>query len=455
MYDYDLFVIGAGSGGVRASRISAGFGAKVGIAEDGRLGGTCVNVGCVPKKLLVYASHAGEELEDAAAYGWTTQGVAFDWPRLIANKDKEIARLNCIYRRMLDGAGVELHAARASLIDAHTLKVGDRQFTAERILIATGGWPKLPEVPGIEHAITSNEAFFLKALPDRIAVVGGGYIAVEFAGIFNGLGARVTELYRGEQILRGFDDDIRHGLAGEMIKKGIDLRLGVNVTAIEQTGDGLKLTLTDGSTLAVDCVMYATGRAPNTADLNLDAVGVARDAKGAIMVDGYSKSSVDTIYAIGDVTDRINLTPVAIMEGMALARTLFGGQPTPADHVNVPSAVFSQPPIGTVGLTEAAARAEFGAVEIYRATFKPMKHTLTGREETTLMKLVVDPATDRVVGAHMLGPEAGEIIQGIGIAVKMGATKAQFDATIGIHPTAAEEFVTMREKAPPLAEAAE
>ena len=455
MYDYDLFVIGAGSGGVRASRISAGFGAKVGIAEDGRLGGTCVNVGCVPKKLLVYASHAGEELEDAAAYGWTTQGVAFDWPRLIANKNVEIARLNGIYRRMLDGAGVELHAARASLIDAHTLKVGDRQFTAERILIATGGWPKLPEVPGIEHAITSNEAFFLKALPDRIAVVGGGYIAVEFAGIFNGLGARVTELYRGEQILRGFDDDIRHGLAGEMIKKGIDLRLGVNVTAIEQTAGGLQLTLTDGSTLAVDCVMYATGRAPNTADLNLDAVGVARDAKGAIMVDDYSKTSVDTIYAIGDVTDRINLTPVAIMEGMALARTLYGGQPTPADHVNVPSAVFSQPPIGTVGLTEAAARAEFGAVEIYRATFKPMKHTLTGREETTLMKLVVDPATDRVVGAHMLGPEAGEIIQGIGIAVKMGATKAQFDATIGIHPTAAEEFVTMREKAPPLAEAAE
>ncbi len=455
MYDYDLFVIGAGSGGVRASRISAGFGAKVGIAEDGRLGGTCVNVGCVPKKLLVYASHAAEEFEDAAAYGWTTSGVAFDWPRLIANKDREITRLNGIYRRLLDGAGVELHAARASLIDAHTLQVGERRVTAERILIATGGWPKLPEVPGIEHAITSNEAFYLDRLPDRVAVVGGGYIAVEFAGIFNGLGAEVVELYRGEQILRGFDDDLRHALAGEMIKKGIDLRLGVNVSGIEKTGDGLDLTLTDGSTLAVDCVMYATGRAPNTADLNLDAVGVARDAKGAIMVDGYSKSSVDTIYAIGDVTDRIALTPVAIMEGMALARTLYGGQPTPADHVNVPSAVFSQPPIGTVGLTEAAARAEFGAVEIYRATFKPMKHTLTGREETTLMKLVVERATDRVVGAHMLGPEAGEIIQGIGIAVKMGATKAQFDATIGIHPTAAEEFVTMREKAPPLAEAAE
>ena len=455
MYDYDLFVIGAGSGGVRASRISAGFGARVGVAEDGRLGGTCVNVGCVPKKLLVYASHAGEEFEDAAAYGWTTGPVAFDWPRLIANKDKEIDRLNGIYRRLLEGAGVTLHEARASLIDAHTLQVGDRRVTAERILIATGGWPKLPEVPGIEHAITSNEAFYLDQLPKRVAVVGGGYIAVEFAGIFNGLGAQVTELYRGEQILRGFDDDLRNALAGEMIKKGIDLRLGTNVTAIEQAERGLVARLTDGSALEVDCVMYATGRAPNTAGLNLDQVGVARDPKGAIVVDDYSKTSVDNIYAIGDVTDRISLTPVAIMEGMALARTLYGGRPTPADHVNVPSAVFSQPPIGTVGLTEAAARAEFGAVDIYRSTFKPMKHTLTGRDETTLMKLVVDPVSDRVVGAHMLGPEAGEIIQGIGIAVKMGATKAQFDATIGIHPTGAEEFVTMRDKVPPLAEAAE
>ena len=455
MYDYDLFVIGAGSGGVRAARASAGFGAKVGIAEDSRLGGTCVNVGCVPKKLLVYASHAGEEFEDAAAYGWTVDRVSFDWSRLIANKDKEIARLNGVYRSLLEGAGVALFEARADLIDAHTLQVGERRVSADRILIATGGWPSLPEIPGIEHAVTSNEAFHFDHLPARIAVVGGGYIAVEFAGIFNGMGAQVTQLYRGEQILRGFDDDLRHTLAEEMRKKGIDLRVATNVTRIEKGGDELLLTLTGEAVLAVDCVMYATGRLPNTGGLNLADLGVALDDKGAIVVDDYSKSSVDNIFAIGDVTNRINLTPVAIMEGMALARTLYGGQPTPADHVNVPSAVFSQPPIGTVGLAEAAARAKLGAVDIYRATFKPMKHTMTGRPESTLMKLVVDPATDRVLGAHMVGPDAGEIIQGVGIAVKVGATKAQFDATIGIHPTAAEEFVTMRDKAPPLAEAAE
>ena len=320
MYDYDLFVIGAGSGGVRAARMSAGFGAKVGIAEDSRLGGTCVNVGCVPKKLLVYASHAGEELEDAAAYGWTVEGVAFDWSRLIANKDKEIARLNGVYRRLLEGAGVDLFEARASLIDAHTLQVGERRVGADRILIATGGWPSLPEIPGIEHAVTSNEAFHFDHLPARIAVVGGGYIAVEFAGIFNGMGAQVTQLYRGEQILRGFDDDLRHILAGEMRKKGVDLRVATNVSRIEKTGDELLLTLADDTALAVDCVMYATGRLPNTSGLNLADLGVALDDKGAIVVDDYSKSSVDNIFAIGDVTNRINLTPVAIMEGMALAR---------------------------------------------------------------------------------------------------------------------------------------
>ena len=454
-YDYDLYVIGAGSGGVRASRISAGFGARVAVAEDRPLGGTCVNVGCVPKKLFVYSSHTAEDIEAAAGYGWTVEGAKFHWPTLIANKNKEIERLNGIYRKLLDNAGVDLHEARATLVDAHTVDVGGRQVTAETILIATGGWPYLPDIPGIENAITSNEAFFLDDLPKRVAVIGGGYIAVEFAGIFNGMGSKVTQLYRGEQILRGFDADVRHTLAEEIRKKGIDLRCHVNVMRIDKTDTGLTLHLTDDSTLEVDTVMFATGRVPNTKGLNLHDIGVATDEKGAILVDEFSKTSVDNIYAIGDVTDRIALTPVAIMEGMAFARTLYGGMPTAVDHANVPSAVFSQPPVGSVGLTEEEARAEHGDVHIYRSTFTPMKHTMTGRGEKTMMKLIVEPKSDRVLGAHMVGPDAGEIIQGIGIAVKMGATKAQFDATIGIHPTAAEEFVTMRDRVEPLAEAAE
>lgn len=445
-YDFDLFVIGAGSGGVRASRMSAAHGIRVGIAESNFLGGTCVNVGCVPKKLLVYGSHFHEDFEDASAYGWDVEAQGFDWSRLIENKNTEISRLNGIYRNILDNAGVTLYEARAEFIDNHTLKVGDETITAETILVAVGGWPALPEIPGIEHAISSNEIFFLPEKPKRFVAVGGGFIAVEMAGVMNGFGSETTLLYRGPKILRGFDEDVRDTVSAEIQKKGIDLRTGVNIEKIEKTDDGLELTLTDGSTLMTDQVLYATGRAPKVTGLGLEKAGVETNAKGVIAVDDYSRTNVPNIYAIGDVTDRVNLTPVAIHEGMAFAATVYGGKPTKVDHENIPSAVFSQPPVGTVGMSEAEAREAFGEVDIYRSTFKPMKHTLTGRDEKTMMKLIVNPATDVVVGAHMVGPEAGEIIQGIGIAVKLGATKAQFDQTVGIHPTAAEEFVTMREK---------
>ena len=447
-YDYDFFVIGAGSGGVRASRIAAAHGARVAVAEDRYLGGTCVNVGCVPKKLLVYASHFGEDFEDAAGFGWTVGERKFDWSRLIANKNDEIARLNGVYRRMLEASGVAIIDGTVHLADAHTVAVGETRHTAEYILVAVGGWPVVPDIPGKEHAITSNEAFFLDALPERVIIVGGGYIAVEFAGIFHGLGAEVAQLYRGPLFLRGFDDDVRRFLAAEMRKKAIDLRFGTSVESLARNGGAIRATLTGGATLEADLVMYATGRAPNTAGLGLAEAGIALDAKGAVVVDAYSKSSVDNIYAVGDVTDRINLTPVAIREGHAVADTLFGGKPTKPDHADVPSAVFSQPPIGSVGLTEAQARAQYGAVDVYKSSFRAMKHTLGGRDEGTFMKLIVEQASDRVVGCHMIGPEAGEIIQGMGVAVKCGATKAQFDATVGIHPTTAEEFVTLREKAP-------
>ena len=447
-YDYDFFVIGAGSGGVRASRIAAAHGARVAVAEDRYLGGTCVNVGCVPKKLLVYASHFGEDFEDAAGFGWAVGERKFDWSRLIANKNDEIARLNGVYRRMLEASGVAIIDGTVRLADAHTVVVGDARYSAEYILVAVGGWPVVPDVPGKEHAITSNEAFFLDALPERVIVVGGGYISVEFAGIFHGLGAEVAQLYRGPLFLRGFDDDVRGFLAAEMRKKAIDLRFDTSIESLARNGGAIRATLTGGVTLEADLVMYATGRAPNTAGLGLEEAGIALDAKGAVVVDAYSKSSVDNIYAVGDVTDRINLTPVAIREGHAVADTLFGGKPTKPDHADVPSAVFSQPPIGSVGLTEAQARAQYGAVDVYKSSFRAMKHTLGGRDEGTFMKLIVEQASDRVVGCHMIGPEAGEIIQGMGVAVKCGATKAQFDATVGIHPTTAEEFVTLREKAP-------
>jgi glutathione reductase (NADPH) len=443
-YDYDLFSIGAGSGGVRASRVAAGFGARVAVAEERYLGGTCVNVGCIPKKLLVYASHYSEDFEDAAAYGWTVSQRRFDWTPLIENKNREIARLQGVYRELLEQAGVERIEGRACIVDPHTVRVGDQRFSAEHILVATGGWPSVPETPGIEHAITSNEAFHLKELPRRVILVGGGYIAVEFASIFNGLGVETVQLYRGPLFLRGFDDDVRKALAEEMRGKGIDLRFNLNVQKIEKTHASVVATLTDGSTLEADQIMYATGRLPATRDLGLVEAGVELNSKGAVIVDEYSRSTVPSIWAIGDVTDRIQLTPVAIHEGIALAQTLFGNRPTKPDHEDVPSAVFSQPQIGAVGLTEARARERYREIEIYRSHFRPLKHTLTGRDEKTMLKLIVDGASNRVVGAHMVGPDAGEIIQGIAIAVKCRATKAQFDATIGIHPTTAEEFVTLR-----------
>jgi glutathione reductase (NADPH) len=455
-YDYDLFVIGGGSGGVRASRIAAGHGARVAVAEEYRYGGTCVIRGCIPKKLLVYASHFRDDFEDAAAYGWTVEGARFDWRRLIASKDQEIDRLNGIYERLLTSAGVHLYHGRAVLEDAHTVRVGQARVTAGKVLIATGGAPVKPHLPGIEHAITSNEAFHLEALPERVVVVGGGYIAVEFAGIFHGLGAAVTQLYRGEQILRGFDDDLRHGLAEEMLKRGLNLRLGLNVMSIARGPEGLTLTLTDDTTLRADCVMYATGRRPNTAGLGLEAAGVATDEGGAVIVDEWSRTTAQNIFAIGDVTDRIQLTPVALMEGHCFADSEFGGRPRKPDHRDVASAVFSQPPIATVGLTESEACAEYGEVDIYKASFRPLKHTLTGRDEQTRMKLIVEPRSGRVIGAHMLGADGPEIIQAVAVAIKCGATKAQFDQTVGIHPTAAEEFVTMRQKwRPPEAKAAE
>lgn len=451
-YDFDYFVIGGGSGGVRSARIAAQHGARVGIAEERYWGGTCVNVGCVPKKLLAMAAHFSADFEDAAGFGWTVPEASHDWATLIARKDAEIGRLNGIYRNLLTGAGATMFDARAVLVDAHTIDVGGRRVTADRILVATGGWPALPDRPGVrEHAFTSNEAFHLERMPKRVVIVGGGYIAVEFAGIFRGLGAEVTLVVRGDLPLRGFDQDLRAHLATEMGKAGVALRLGTEVEGIAKISDGLAVTLSNGEVIAADGVMYATGRKPNTTGLGLDTVGVTLDADGAIVVDEHYRTSVPNIYALGDVTDRLNLTPVAIAEGHALADTLFGGRPRVPSYENVPTAVFSNPPIGTVGLTEAAARERYGEVDIYRSVFRPMRHTLSGRDERTLMKLVVDPATDRVLGCHMVGADGPEIVQGLAIALVCGATKAQFDATIGIHPTAAEEFVTMRSKVKPAA----
>jgi glutathione reductase (NADPH) len=448
-YDYDLFVIGAGSGGVRAARVAAGFGARVAIAEADRPGGTCVIRGCVPKKLLVYAAHFREDLEDAAAYGWDAQAT-FSWPTLIANKDREIARLEGIYRALLEAAGVTLIAGRATLVDRNTVQVGEHRCTAAHILIATGGRPVRPGIPGCELAITSDEAFQLQEMPARVLIVGGGFVAVEFAGIFHGLGAEVTLAYRGEQLLRGFDDDVRRHLHDELVRKGIDVRLHCQLAGIERRAGGALraalMTAGQAGHLEADAVMFATGRVPATSSLGLEAVGVALDAQGAVPVDEYSATNVPNIHAVGDVTNRLALTPVAIREGAALATTLFGGRRVAVDHRDVPHAVFSQPPVGTVGLSEAAALSSFGKVEVYATTFRPLKHTLSGRSERTLMKLVVDAASQRVVGAHMVGPDAPEIIQGIAIAVKAGLTKEQFDATVAIHPTAAEEFVTLREK---------
>ena len=446
-YDYDFFVIGAGSGGVRASRMAASFGARVAVAEAYRAGGTCVIRGCVPKKLLVYAAHFHEDFEDARGYGWTVPAATFSWPELIAAKNREILRLEGIYEKLLANAGVTLMHGRARLADAHTVEIDGRRISARHILVATGGWPVKPEIPGAEFGITSNEAFELGEMPRRVLMVGGGYIAVEFAGIFRGLGAEVTLSYRGSEILRGFDDDVRRHLRAEMEAKGIRVLLRNEIASIQRHGAGLRARTSDVDiTFDCDAVMFATGRAPNTANLGLEAAGVQLDDKGAVLVDEYSRTSVENIHAVGDVTNRIQLTPVAIREGSALANTLFNNRPMSVAHNNVPSAVFSQPPIGTVGDTEEQAIAKYGRVEVYQASFRPLKHTLSGRAEKTYMKLLVEAKTQRVIGAHMVGADAPEIIQGIGIAVVAGLTKQQFDDTVGIHPTAAEEFVTMREK---------
>ena len=448
-FDYDLITIGAGSGGVRASRRAAATGKRVCLIENLRVGGTCVMRGCVPKKLLVIGSHFAGDFEDAAGYGWTVPEPGFDWPALIAAKSKELDRLESVYHRILRESGVEEITGTGRVADAHTVEVDGKPLTAQTILVCTGGWPHLPDVPGIEHAITSNEALDLPELPKRIAIVGGGYIAVEFAGIFNALGAQVTEIIRAGQILRGFDDDVRDVLAQEMEKKGITILSECVVEKIEKTEAGLTLSFSDGGTLDADTVMYATGRKPNTKNMGLEEAGVELNEKAAIVVDEFSKTAVESIYAIGDVTDRVNLTPVALAEGEAFVRTVYGRQPTALDYTNIASAVFSQPPIGSVGLTEDEAAAQAGsrdAIDVYISHFTPMKYTLSGRDEKTMMKIIADAETDRVLGCHMVGLDAPEIIQGLAIALKCGATKAQFDATIGIHPTAAEEFVTMRDK---------
>jgi glutathione reductase (NADPH) len=455
-YDFDLFTIGAGSGGVAASRRAGAYGARVAICEDSRVGGTCVIRGCVPKKLLVYGAQFADAFADAAGYGWSVAPPKFDWPSLIAAKNREIDRLEGVYRKLLKDSGVTLVEGRGRIVDPHTIEVGTRIYTAANILVAAGAHPVMPAIPGIEHVISSNEALDLRHLPRRIVIVGGGYIAVEFAGIFRGLGSEVTLVIRGEELLNGFDDDVRVTLAQELRARGIEIRARTQIARIDQVGAGYTACTHAGDELSADLFMYATGRRPNTRGLGLEAIGVKLDKEGAVEVDEWSRSAVPHVYAVGDVTDRLNLTPVAIAEGRALVETLFNNNPMKLDHANVPTAVFSQPPVGTVGLTERRARQVYGKIDVYRARFRPMKHTLSGREERTMMKLVVDRLTDRVVGCHMVGADAPEIVQGLAIAVKCGATKRQFDQTVGIHPTAAEEFVTMRDKVPePKAEAAE
>lgn len=444
-YDYDLFVIGAGSGGVRAARMSASLGASVAIAEERYLGGTCVNVGCVPKKLFVYGSHFKEDFEDAAAYGWSGCSPEFDWSILRDNKTREIERLNGIYHDLLTAPGVEIIDARAVLRDAHTVQIGKDTVSADKILLATGSWPIIPEFPGSQNMITSNEAFYLDNFPDRVVILGGGYIAVEFAGIFHGLGAETTLIYRGDLFLRGFDEGIRKFVFDELKEKGIDVRFNSNIQAIEAKGQERIVRLNTDETLVVDEVLCATGRNPLTKDLGLPEAGVSTGPSGEILVDEDYRSSVNNIFAIGDVTGRVQLTPVAIAEGMCLAHNQFNNENRKLTYQNIPTAVFCQPNIGTVGPTEEQARKLYPNLKVYESSFRAMKHTLTGRQERMLMKLLVDDDTDVVVGAHMVGPDAGEIIQGLGVAISAKATKADFDATIGIHPTAAEEFVTMRE----------
>ncbi|TVQ35567.1 MAG: glutathione-disulfide reductase [Geminicoccaceae bacterium] len=450
-FDYDLFVIGAGSGGVRAARIAAGHGARVGIAERLYYGGTCVNVGCVPKKHLTYAASYAHHFEDAVGYGWHLGGVRHDWKALIANKDKEIQRLNGVYERLLQNAGATIFWGDATLTGPHRLEVADREVTAERILIATGGRPVLPAVPGVrEHGITSDDVFYLEAMPERIAIVGAGYIGIEFAGIFARLGAEVVLVHRGQMILNeGFDADARRVLQEEMAKQGVTFAFDCRITGVERVSEGLRVHRSTGPDLLVDQILFATGRAPNVEGLGLAAIGVEMGPNGAIRVDREDRTTVSSIYAIGDVTDRVQLTPVATAEGHAFADRHFAQRPRSVSYANIPTAIFANPPMSQVGLTEDQARERFGDdLDVYYAEFKAMRFSLTDRAEKTMMKLVVQASTDRVVGLHMVGQDAPEIVQGFAVAVRMGATKADFDATIGIHPTAAEEFVTLRTKRP-------
>ena len=456
-YDYDMITIGAGSGGVRASRLAGGYGARSAVIEADRVGGTCVLRGCIPKKLLIYGAHYADHLEDAVNYGWQIDGASHDWRTLIDNKNAELDRLHGIYLSILKNNNVALHEGRGVLTDAHTVEVNGKSVTSENILVAVGGWPSTPDIPGIEHVISSNEALELAERPKRIVIVGGGYIAVEFAGVFASFGTQVTEIVRADNVLRGFDEDVRSALGTELGNHGINLITGGVVASIDKNGAELTVRLKGGETIATDCIMYATGRTPNTRGLGLEEAGVTLKDNGAIQVDDWNRTTAPNIYAVGDVTDRMQLTPVAIQEGRAVSETLFNNNPTTVDYADVATAVFSTPPIGTVGLTEAQAREQGFSVDVFESRFRPLVHTLSHREERTYMKLVVDAASGRVLGAHMMGMDAPEVIQGIAIALKCNATKAQFDATMGIHPSAAEEFVTMSTKRaePDAAKAAE
>ncbi|WP_446811393.1 glutathione-disulfide reductase [Methylomonas sp. 2BW1-5-20] len=447
-YDYDLFVVGAGSGGVRAANMAANQGARVAIAEVRHFGGTCVNLGCVPKKLLVYASQFKDDFAAAAGFGWTLDNASFDWPSLIANKDREVERLQAVYQKHLQQSRVTVFNGKAQLLDAHTVAVAGEQCTAKRILLATGGWPFVPDIAGKQHVVTSNDMFSLDKLPERILIVGGGYIAVEFASILNGLGVDTTVCQRGEKLLEGFDEDIRDYLAAAMSRQGIKILFNCDVLAIEANGTAFSVSLADGNTVITDLVMYATGRTPNSRGFGLEQLGVALDDNGAIIVDAHYQTNLPSIYALGDVTDRVNLTPVAIAEGEALAQRLYSERAQPVDYDNIPTAVFCQPNIASVGLTEAEAREKYPDIDIFKTEFKPIKNTLSGRDENTMMKMIVECGSNRVIGLHMIGADAPEIIQGMAVAMRAGATKAIFDSTIGIHPTSAEEFVTMTRKIP-------
>lgn len=447
-YDFDLFVIGAGSGGVRLARMSAATGAKVAVAEDRYLGGTCVNVGCVPKKLFVYASHVAEELEDGAGYGWSNSGeLSFDWNTLVENKNKEISRLNGIYQNLLVNSGAKIVEGSASLVDAHTVSVAGQLYTAERIVIAAGGWPRQLAIPGGEHVLTSNEFFFLDSLPETAVMLGGGYIAIELAGILQGLGVKTKVIYRGDKVLRGFDEEVRDFVTEQVANKGIEFILNDNIASVSKVSEGkYTVELESGQSFETGLVLSAIGRVPKTEGLGLENVGVELSRNGAVLVNDEFQTSVESVYAVGDVIDKVQLTPVALAEGMFLANLFFGEKPpAPVDYNNIATAVFCQPNIGTVGLSEEQARESYPNIDVYVSSFKPMKHTMSGRNERSMMKLVVNKDTDVVLGAHMVGPDAGEIIQGLAIAIKAGATKSVFDSTIGIHPTAAEEFVTMRQ----------